>query len=535
MNNTDTTFSKFAKGKKKFNSLKIEKGLLYTRVSSKEQFDNNSLNLQREECIAFAKRNNLEIIEEFGGTYESASSDIDRKEFNRLIQKVKKSKGEITFILVWKTDRFSRTGASSITIAEELYNEEGLNIIGVVDGIDTRTQRGRIDCYRKMLDSRMENIDRLDRTIPGMQRKLRRGEWLGCVPLGYEITSQRRKEQVIVLVEPAASLLRKAFEMKASNPSMLNTEIVGFLNAAGLKMSKQKLTDIFRNIFYAGFISHNLLEGDIVKGKHPALISLKTFEIVNNTKSNKGYTQSKFNNERPLVPHLFCECCGGTFTGYIKKEKYHYYKCNGCNANISAKSLHSLLINELEWLSVSSEIRPQIETAALNTFNKLNSRNAEEASFLKGQITEAHNKLVRLEERYIVKEEFSKELFLKYSTQLNSEITVLEERLSKVNKQLSNSDNFIKVCLRFCDNFKKIWELGNYFQKQNLLKLLFPKGLIYNKEKQCYRTDNRNSFIAAISSFSRELVENKNGLKSNETQKSVVVAGTGLEPMTFGL
>lgn len=52
----------------------------YTRVSSKEQFErNSSVERQKEANRDYASDAGLTIIEEFGGTYESAKSDFTRK------------------------------------------------------------------------------------------------------------------------------------------------------------------------------------------------------------------------------------------------------------------------------------------------------------------------------------------------------------------------------------------------------------------------------------------------------------------------
>ena len=76
-------FDQFAKGKletvKRKNTC-----VIYTRVSTKEQADNNkSLDIQRKACEQFAKKNNYLIMAYFGGTYESAKTD-ERKEFNNM-------------------------------------------------------------------------------------------------------------------------------------------------------------------------------------------------------------------------------------------------------------------------------------------------------------------------------------------------------------------------------------------------------------------------------------------------------------------
>ena len=83
----------------------------YTRVSTKDQFDRNgSVDRQIQVNREFATKNGYQITEEFGGTYESAKSDFTRKEFKRLIDKVKASRKKPYAILVFKMSRFSRSG-----------------------------------------------------------------------------------------------------------------------------------------------------------------------------------------------------------------------------------------------------------------------------------------------------------------------------------------------------------------------------------------------------------------------------------------
>lgn len=96
---------KFARGK----SAEIERTsncVIYTRVSTKEQADNNmSLETQRKACDQFAIKNNLIVKGYFGGTYESAKND-ERKEFNNMLSFVKRSREKISTIIVYSVDRF---------------------------------------------------------------------------------------------------------------------------------------------------------------------------------------------------------------------------------------------------------------------------------------------------------------------------------------------------------------------------------------------------------------------------------------------
>ena len=61
-----------------------------------------------------------------------------------------------------------------------------------------------------------------------------------------------------------------------------------------LNLSRQNWSNIFSNIFYAGYFAHNFLEGEIIEGPHEPLVSLEDFQKINRILSkshNRGYEQ----------------------------------------------------------------------------------------------------------------------------------------------------------------------------------------------------------------------------------------------------
>ena len=282
---TDMQLRQFAKGK---HAETITTGILncviYTRVSSKEQMDTNqSLEWQKKYCDEYAIKNKFNIKGYFGGTYESAKSD-ERKEFNRMLKFVKASKEEITYILVYSLDRFSRTGDSAIYIASEL-KKVGVNIMAVTQPIDTNSHAGALQQNIQFIFSKYDNDLRRQKTIDGMREKLLRGEWIGVAPKGYSYVKGAEKQTIIV--NEQGELVRQAFEWRANGVTY--DHIVEKLAAYGMKLPKQTLTDTFRNPFYCGYLSHNLLNGELAKGKHPALISEELFFRVNELKKTEGF------------------------------------------------------------------------------------------------------------------------------------------------------------------------------------------------------------------------------------------------------
>ena len=79
---------------------------MYTRVSTHHQIDKDSLPLQKQDLINYAKFalncEDYEIFEDAG----FSAKNTDRPEYQKMMNKIRKN--EFTHLLVWKIDRISR-------------------------------------------------------------------------------------------------------------------------------------------------------------------------------------------------------------------------------------------------------------------------------------------------------------------------------------------------------------------------------------------------------------------------------------------
>ncbi len=226
---TNSILNKFAKGTSKASTHNtLQNCVIYTRVSTKEQMENNmSLDWQKSKCEAFAKEKGFRIMESFGGTYESAKTD-ERKEFNRMMAFVKAhKKDKIAYIIVYSLDRFSRTGSSAIHISAEL-KKTGVNIISITQPIDTSSSSGTFQQNMYFMFSQFDNDMRRQKSVDGMREKLKRGEWLGNCPVGYSY-DRNQKEQTIIINEQGQHI-KQAFKMRARSCDY--NEIIDYLKKA---------------------------------------------------------------------------------------------------------------------------------------------------------------------------------------------------------------------------------------------------------------------------------------------------------------
>lgn len=383
-------FRQFAKFDIETSTTEMWYCVIYTRVSTKEQAENNySLETQLKYCKEYAAKKGLIVLEYFGGTYESAKSD-ERKECQRMLTFVKKSKQKVHRIIVYDYTRFSRSGANAIYIAKGL-KEKDIYVDSVKQPTDTTTVSGQFMQGVNFLVAEMENETRRQRMMDGTRQALLNGKWPHSPPVGYTVIREDGKREIII--NKTGKLIRKAFLWKAEE-GCENTEIIKWLKALGFQVYKQRLTKIFNNPFYCGLMVHRSLGGEVVPGTHPALISEEVFLKVNGilkAKRNKGL-HSKEWPETPLRRFMICECCGKFLTSYkratktkklaTRKERakytyarpYHYYKCPtpGCRVNVRAETLHEAFMEVLHALTVEEKFSKVAKAVLTESFQTMN-------------------------------------------------------------------------------------------------------------------------------------------------------------------
>ena len=519
----------FAKGKSnEVKDLGIQNCVIYTRVSSKEQMDTNqSLEWQKKYCVEYAIKNKLDIKGYFGGTYESAKSD-ERKEFSRMLKFVKASKEKISFILVYSLDRFSRTGDSAIYIAGEL-KKTGVNIMAVTQPIDTNSHAGALQQNIQFIFSKYDNDLRRQKTIDGMREKLLRGDWIGNAPTGYSFVKGMASQTIVI--NEKGELIKQAFIWRAN--AMTYEQINEKLKHLGLNVPKQTLGEIFKNPFYCGFMSHNLLNGEVIKGRHPALIDEDLFLRANEIKKTAGFTSNKANDNLPLKVFVKDAESGAPFTGYlVKKKGLYYYKVNkiGIGINRSTNIMHDKFKELLATYTVDSA---QIEPLSIQlryTWENLTETNTGEKKALSLKLNEVEEEFYNLRKRHAIGS-VSLDIYEEFSTEMKVRKEKLLGDLEKLDQKLSNPKELIHFTCKLSANLAPVWALGDYYQKQIFQNTVFPKGLVYDSKIEHYRTPIVNDVIGCVAHTSKVLGEIKKPDSLNLLEKSGLVPQTGLEPV----
>lgn len=522
-------FSPFAKKGKNIERVDGNNCIIYTRVSSKEQEEGYSLDTQLNSINAFKDQRKLNCIAYFGGKFESASK-AERKEFDRMIQFARKSKDKISYILVAHTDRFDRRGANAIYIADTLRGES-IRILSVNNPVDTFTPEGKFSQNIQFIVSEFDNDQRRLKCGNGMRDMLLDGFWPGRVPLGYDQKGHGDKQ--VITVNEIGKLLRKAFQWKAEN-KYNNLQIIEKLKSLGVTLKKSQISRMFSNPFYCGIISHNMLQGKVVEGKHEKLISKELFMQINEmgSKNPKGKMAKEFKYV-PLKHFMKCHECGTPFSGYIvRKKNLWYYKCNkvGCKLNRSANELNKKFEGFLE----NFQIDPKYIAPLKDEFFRLagiaqQENKANEVQF-KTQLTELNKRIELTEEKFILND-ITKEQYDKYSQKYKAEKSKILEEMEAMRLDLSNLEKSITKYCNLLMNLPSLWASGNYHQKAEIQNLMFPAGILYLRENDSYRTLKVSKPVLDLVHLAGGAKGEKCRTASITTDRSTLVARTGIEPV----
>lgn len=368
-----------------------------------------------------------------------------------------------------------------------------------------------------------------------MKEKLLQGIWPCHAPLGYDHVTINGEKSIVV--NQKGRLLRKAFLWKA-NEGITMVEIVKRLEALGLKIPHNRISEILTNPFYCGLLSHSLLEGELVEGKHEKLISKDIFLAANMEKGKipHGYKANPLNDNLPLKQYAKCENCGENLRGYlVKKKNLYYYKCdNGskCSCNISAKKLHELFKAILEEVTLDENYLELYKLEMRKLFNTLNKKREEVSGQYDAKIKELDEKIERLEERYI-NDEIKADLYQKYSKKYNKEKEEMQSFLSTTSFTASNLEEYIEKSIEYCWKLTSTWDSSDFGEKLKIQKRIFPEGFYYNKKNGQPRTTKINPVFSHIARLKGVSEESETGSSEDKFKNSGLVAPTGIEPKKY--
>ena len=418
------------------------KYFLYARKSTDvEDKQVLSIDAQLAELHALARKNELEIIEEF---VEKKSAKIPgRAIFNDMMSRIQKA--EAQGIICWKIDRLARNPVDGGQVQWFLQQ-------GVIKHIQThdRSHYPNDNVLMMSVELGMANeyIRQLSaNTARGLRQKARQGIYPGLAPIGY-INDPRTK--TIRVHKKNAALVREMFERYASGSTTLD-ELAASLESAGV-MSKgnrrvhiSRISFILQNPFYYG---HFRYAGELYDSNHSPLISKSLYDKVNAILRGRGRRLAVKTDPAPYCGLLRCGFCGMGITAEVKEKRqkngnvhhYTYYRCTRKNKAVRCKeaAMRSELLNSQLSALLGEYAMPQEWISPLTALLGVEAADAsktaaEAVQGLRDKGFNISNKLERLTNLYVA-EDIERDDYLSRRRSLISERRTIEEQIVRLER-----------------------------------------------------------------------------------------------------
>src|SRR5918992_5150788 len=192
-----------------------ERVALYLRVSSEEQRDRETIELQRDFLEQYCNLHELEVTDVYEDNGVSGTIPVrERPEGSRLLEDAKG--GGFGAVLVYRLDRLGRS-LLVIVDAHDRLEEAGVAMRSGTEPIDTSNPSGRLIFQMLASFAEFERASIRERTQAGLHRALRNGKFSGRIPYGYRLTEGGKGLDV---VEQEAEIVRSIFKNIAEGSSL---------------------------------------------------------------------------------------------------------------------------------------------------------------------------------------------------------------------------------------------------------------------------------------------------------------------------
>jgi site-specific DNA recombinase len=483
-------------------------GVIYCRVSSKEQVKGTSLESQELACREYAARKNIVVSKVFVEKGESAKF-ADRTQLLELIEFCRRRENSIQVLLVWKIDRLARNVGDHFNIKANLL-KQGVEVVSVTEPIDSNPEGKLLETILAGF-AQFDNDLRAVRTVQGMRRKIQEGLFPWKPPLGYKTINPpgSKKTEPDQPDQPLFGLLQRTWSEFATG-AYTKAEIVRLMTGWGVRtrvgaaVSKQTLDNMLRDPFYAGIIRDPWSKEEHT-GRHIPLVSPDLFarvqEVVN--RRNRSIRHVRVRPEFPLRTFARCPACLHYLTGAFSRGRskyYAYYHCfnHSCAGHTyhSSDSVHEEFKGFLDSITPDRHDIARIADSVAATSRRRHSASKALAERQKLEIErlEARDQqLIQMRmDRLITDEEFLAQKAMQSTRRLQLQATNPRKPWDE-SQFLSDLDEICKPLL----NLAATWSEIVPPRKQRFQRLILPTGFVTGRigtaERGCLFSTFRSS------------------------------------------
>ena len=514
--------------------------ILYCRVSTDEQADGCSLDMQERYLRAYCDNHHYNIVGEekpYREDYSAKHHDLRRPKMKQLYDYCRKHRHEIDKVLFLRWDRFTRNQEFAFTYKRKFIDELGIEINAIESPIDFKSTEWSmlLGMYCGAAHTEDEKISR--RTKDGIHGTLLKGRCSNKAPRGYVNKRTEKGEPYVDVDVPQAKTISQAFQEVAKGveaPNCIRRRLCP-------KIPKDAFYRMLRNIFYIGLIrvpAYKDEKEQIVKGQHQAIIDTDTFDKVQVILSGKRKHEPKLN--KAIDPDLFlrkyivCPICGHSITGATstgKGGKYKYYNCchDGKHLRRPADYVNDKFATWVGGLRPNKEVL-DLYTEVLQDLRGEHKKDVQkEVEALRKDIEKVEALRNGADDR-LCEGTLSSEAYTRITERYERQIQELQERIELLQTDTKGLKEKIDYSVNIIANLGLFMKDAPVKVKCKLLSSMFPQKIQFDGEK--YRTQSYNQVLDLIFQETNKL----RGYGEKENEKSEAVSHSvprpGIEPGT---
>lgn len=469
-----------------------QRALIYCRVSSKRQEkEGHGLESQEHRCRTYAEQKGYEVESVFQDSYSGGGDFLKRPAMAKMLEYLDSNTHQNYVIVFDDLKRFARDTVFHWKLRTELESRgarpECLNFTF------EETPEGEFIETILAAQGELERKQNKRQIVQKMKARLEAGFWPFYPPPGYVQVETEEYGKLLTPDEPTAAHIREALEGFASGRFQSRRDVQRFLKSKfGRHVYSDQVKRILQRSIYTGHIEYSPWGVSLRKGKHEPLISLKTYQSIQERISERGRAFSKehLRKEFPLRGFASCSLCRHPFTGSFSRGRckhYPYYhchirKCPARGRTIPRDRLEGIVVEMLKEVEIQENVlrlgEQIIDRVAGDRRRLIEEKRAHEQKELK-RISEEVDSLVQR----------------CASTKSESVIRVYETKIEELERRrlILESNDLEETCegkagtpvekiLRLLKNPYSAWQDGDISLRSVLLKLVFDGPFVYDRE-----------------------------------------------------
>jgi len=465
--------------------------LIYCRVSSERQkVEGHGLDGQEHRCKEYAHSKQYSVEKVFRDSFSGGGDFMLRPAMKEMIEYIDKRPHNNYIVIFDDLKRFARDTEFHIKL-RMAFQKRGVKL-ECLNYTFEDTAEGRFVETVFAAQGQLEREQNKRQVVQKQKARMEAGYWSFNPPPGYIHVKDALHGKLLVPTDKAL-IVREAYEGFASGRLKEQEDVRKFLQARRFYGNRpvwlESVKRLLTRVIYAGYIEYPGWKVERRKGHHEAIISLETYEKVQEKLGNRTFKRTIENEDFPLRGLVYCSKCHRPMTAGWSKgrtKKYPYYKCQYKYCH--EKDIPRWII-EGEFEKLIKTIQPKEEATILVQIiiqDVWNKRIADQ----KGTQTSLKGHRERLEK--------DKENLIDTLTKINGEALLkgVEAKVNKIDKEIEDLDKNIgkaglgsesygtasDAVLSLLKNPIFTWQNGGYKGKRLVTKLVFTENPVYDRE-----------------------------------------------------